>query len=422
MIDASASMLGLQLVGGDGADTLTGGQGADLVFGDFGSLDFLVIDRAPVFQPIVETLRTGEGGNDLLSGLGGNDRLFGGAGDDTVLGGGDEDVLFGDYGKISQLSEAAALIETTQTFQGGLDFVVGGEGNDFIFGGAGGDVLGGRFDQDVIIGEYARLTTRNGIVSSAVRFGQGDLDLAASSLFGLYDPRFGPFAPNPAPGAPPGGRVLPDSAPVAGTDPTPLRRMNSGARGLPPGLHEVVPGDSLWELAEREFGDGFRWREIYALNRGSVTDPDLILPGQEIELPRGALAERLEAEREAADRLAVAELDRALEALDELDAAESRAGWRFFDPLAVGAGPPAEEAAPVEQERPEPGDRAPLEVDELERPGDEGARRIDDDPSEPALSGVIWSSLVGWRATASGAKARSHDRWLRFDERAGRFG
>ena len=421
-IDASASTLGLQLVGGDGADTLTGGDGADLVFGDFGSLDFLVIDRAPVFQPIVETLQTGDGGDDVLAGLGGNDRLFGGAGNDTVLGGDGEDVLFGDYGKISLLPQAAALIETTQTFQGGLDFIVGGGGNDFLFGGAGGDVLGGRFDQDVIIGEYARITTRNGIVSSVVRFGQGDLDLAASSLFGLYDPRFGPFARNPAPGAPPVGRVLPDSAPVAGTDPTPLRRLNAGARGLPPGVHEVSPGDSLWNLAEREFGDGFRWPEIYALNRGRVTDPDLILPGQEIELPRGALAERLEAEREADDRVAVAELDRALEALDARDAAESRAGWRFFDPLAVGAGPADVEAVPIEVERPETEGRAPLDVEEPEHPEDEGAQRIDEDAAQLELGGVIWSSLVGWRATASGSQARSRDRWLRFDERVGRFG
>jgi DNA-binding SARP family transcriptional activator len=56
--------------------------------------------------------------------------------------------------------------------------------------------------------------------------------------------------------------------------------------------HRVRPGDSLWRIAERELGSGFRWREIYRLNEGkrfpdgkSLTDPHLIYPGWVLDLP-----------------------------------------------------------------------------------------------------------------------------------------
>lgn len=56
--------------------------------------------------------------------------------------------------------------------------------------------------------------------------------------------------------------------------------------------YRVRPGDSLWRIAERELGSGFRWREIYRLNEGrrfhdgrSLTDPRLIYPGWVLDLP-----------------------------------------------------------------------------------------------------------------------------------------
>lgn len=61
--------------------------------------------------------------------------------------------------------------------------------------------------------------------------------------------------------------------------------------------HRVQPGDSLWRIAERELGSGFRWREIYRLNEGtrfsdgrSLTDPHLIYPGWVLELPKAGEA------------------------------------------------------------------------------------------------------------------------------------
>jgi DNA-binding SARP family transcriptional activator/LysM repeat protein len=55
--------------------------------------------------------------------------------------------------------------------------------------------------------------------------------------------------------------------------------------------YRVRVGDSLWRIGEHELGSGFRWREIFELNRGrrfrggrSLTNPDLIHPGWRLEL------------------------------------------------------------------------------------------------------------------------------------------
>jgi DNA-binding SARP family transcriptional activator len=59
----------------------------------------------------------------------------------------------------------------------------------------------------------------------------------------------------------------------------------------------VRAGDSLWRIAERELGSGFKWREIFALNKGkqfsdgrSLRNPRLILPGWTLTLPGDARA------------------------------------------------------------------------------------------------------------------------------------
>jgi nucleoid-associated protein YgaU len=44
--------------------------------------------------------------------------------------------------------------------------------------------------------------------------------------------------------------------------------------------YHVLRGESLWRIAERIYGDPLLWRQIYADNRATITDPDLIYPGQ----------------------------------------------------------------------------------------------------------------------------------------------
>ena len=56
--------------------------------------------------------------------------------------------------------------------------------------------------------------------------------------------------------------------------------------------YEVQRGDTLWGLAVQYLASGRRWQDIYALNRSTVRDPNLIFPGQVLTLPSTAVAER----------------------------------------------------------------------------------------------------------------------------------
>jgi len=47
----------------------------------------------------------------------------------------------------------------------------------------------------------------------------------------------------------------------------------------------VVKGDTLSQIAEREYGDASRWREIYQANRATIKNPNLIYPGQKLRVP-----------------------------------------------------------------------------------------------------------------------------------------
>jgi nucleoid-associated protein YgaU len=51
------------------------------------------------------------------------------------------------------------------------------------------------------------------------------------------------------------------------------------------GALAVVPGNSLWHLARRSYGDGLRYVELYRANREKIDNPDRIYPGQVLALP-----------------------------------------------------------------------------------------------------------------------------------------
>lgn len=49
--------------------------------------------------------------------------------------------------------------------------------------------------------------------------------------------------------------------------------------------YTVQKGDSLWLIAKKQLGDGARYQEIYNLNKGVIANPNLIYPGQRLQLP-----------------------------------------------------------------------------------------------------------------------------------------
>ena len=55
----------------------------------------------------------------------------------------------------------------------------------------------------------------------------------------------------------------------------------------PSGAKVVVqPGNSLWRIARRNYGEGMRYAVIYEANKDQIRDPDLIYPGQVFAVPK----------------------------------------------------------------------------------------------------------------------------------------
>jgi len=48
---------------------------------------------------------------------------------------------------------------------------------------------------------------------------------------------------------------------------------------------EVLEGDSLWKIAQREYGDGTKWRIIYTANQTRMKNENDIRPGQKLVIP-----------------------------------------------------------------------------------------------------------------------------------------
>ena len=50
-------------------------------------------------------------------------------------------------------------------------------------------------------------------------------------------------------------------------------------------VHQVRPGDTLWDLAARYLRNPYLWPEIYELNRDVVANPNWIYPAERIRIP-----------------------------------------------------------------------------------------------------------------------------------------
>lgn len=50
--------------------------------------------------------------------------------------------------------------------------------------------------------------------------------------------------------------------------------------------YEIQKGDSLWKVAEKAYGNGAKYTEIFEANKEVIKDPDLIYPGQKIRIPK----------------------------------------------------------------------------------------------------------------------------------------
>jgi len=81
--------------------------------------------------------------------------------------------------------------------------------------------------------------------------------------------------------------MVDDRARVLARRELPFQRAEpADTQNLDPGSFVVVqPGNSLWRLAERTYGQGLRFHMIYEANQKLIRDPNLIYPGQVFRLP-----------------------------------------------------------------------------------------------------------------------------------------
>lgn len=49
--------------------------------------------------------------------------------------------------------------------------------------------------------------------------------------------------------------------------------------------YTVQSGDTLWKIAEEEYGNGEDYQKIFEANRKLLENPDHILPGQKLIIP-----------------------------------------------------------------------------------------------------------------------------------------
>lgn len=65
----------------------------------------------------------------------------------------------------------------------------------------------------------------------------------------------------------------------------PFERVAAEDLQLGDGRVVVQPGNSLWRIARRVYGEGIQYTVIYQANTDQIRDPDLIYPGQVLDTP-----------------------------------------------------------------------------------------------------------------------------------------
>jgi nucleoid-associated protein YgaU len=77
--------------------------------------------------------------------------------------------------------------------------------------------------------------------------------------------------------------LIPEPTDHAGAHGTNTDPQLAGVNGAT--VATVRAGDSLWDIAEREYGAGDLWPQIYQANRAQIHDPDVIHTGQHLTVP-----------------------------------------------------------------------------------------------------------------------------------------
>jgi hypothetical protein len=93
-------------------------------------------------------------------------------------------------------------------------------------------------------------------------------------------------APNPPPKAPLAAMAALATAPMRAVSAAPSANLPTDVVIAEVQTTTVVAGDNLWDLARRFYGDGMRFRQIYAANAAQIREPRLIYIGQKFVVPK----------------------------------------------------------------------------------------------------------------------------------------
>ena len=121
-------------------------------------------------------------------------------------------------------------------------------------------------------GAEVRLYLDNKLLGSAIAEPGGEWRLSPSAEVqpGLYTLR--------------ADRVAPDGRVVARAE-LPLKRTAPMGDLTQANVVVIQPGNNLWSIARRVYGQGTQYTVIYQANQDQIRDPDLIYPGQVFQLP-----------------------------------------------------------------------------------------------------------------------------------------
>lgn len=74
---------------------------------------------------------------------------------------------------------------------------------------------------------------------------------------------------------------------VEGNVPSGHKAMKVGKVKKSASEYTVHKSDCLWKIAGSTYGDSYQWPLIFKANRDMVEDPDLISPGQKLQIQKG---------------------------------------------------------------------------------------------------------------------------------------
>ncbi len=134
--------------------------------------------------------------------------------------------------------------------------------------------LSGAYVGDVKTGDDGRwsLTIKRGLTPGAYDVRADEISPADAKVAARAEAPFDYHAPGAPAGSP--------SAPAAGaTSPADLVLDSIQT-------HHVGPGNTLWGISQKFYGDGTHYEVIFAANSGQIRNPSLIYPGQTFVIPQ----------------------------------------------------------------------------------------------------------------------------------------